>query len=132
MVKLDTHSNELALVGRVLYSSLFVVYGYFKITAFAGTTVYMGRQGLPAPALFAALAVLFELGGGLLLLAGYQTRLVALSLAVYVIVAILIAHRNWADANQLAHFWKGVTIAGGGFALAALGGGRFSMDGRRG
>ena len=64
MVKLDRHSNELALVGRVLYSSLFVLYGYFKITSFAGTTAYMARQGLPAPALFAALAVLFELGGG--------------------------------------------------------------------
>ena len=131
MVKLDSHSNEFALVGRVLYSSLFVLYGYFKITSFAGTTAYMAKQGLPAPALFAALAVLFELGGGLLLLVGYQTRLVALSLAVYVIVAILIAHRNWADANQLAHFWKGVTIAGGGFALAALGGGSYSIDGRR-
>jgi putative oxidoreductase len=63
----------------------------------------MARQGLPALALFAALAVLFELGGVLLLFVGYQTRLVACALGVYVIVAILIAHRNWADANQLAH-----------------------------
>lgn len=131
MVKLDSHSNELALLARLFYSSLFVLYGYFKITAFAGTTAYMARLGLPAPALFAALAVLFELGGGLLMLMGYQTRLVGLALAGYVLVAILIAHKNWGDANQLAHFWKGMSIIGGGLALAALGGGSYSIDGRR-
>jgi putative oxidoreductase len=131
-MKLDTYSNELAAAGRALFSLLFIIYGYFKITAFAGTTAYMGRQGLPAPALFAALAVIFELGGGLLILIGYQTRLVALALAVYVLVAICIAHTNWADGNQLAQFWKGVSIIGGALALAAFGGGRYSVDGRRG
>ena len=129
-MKLDTYSNEAALAGRVLFSALFVIYGYFKITAFAGTTAYMGRQGLPAPALFAVLSVIFELGGGLLMLVGYQTRLVGLALAVYVLVAICIAHTNWADANQLAMFWKGVSIMGGGLAFLALGGGRYSVDGR--
>jgi putative oxidoreductase len=129
-MKLDTYSNEAALAGRILFSSLFVVYGYFKITSFAGTTAYMARQGLPAPAVAAALAVIFELGGGLLMLVGYQTRWVALALAVYVLVACFIAHTNWADANQLAHFWKGMSIAGGALAFVALGGGRYSVDGR--
>ena len=33
MLKLDSHSNELALVGRALYASLFVVYGsYYGLT----------------------------------------------------------------------------------------------------
>lgn len=129
-MKLDTYSNEAALAGRVLFSTLFVIYGYFKITGFAGTTAYMARQGLPAPALFAALAVIFELGGGLLMLVGYRTRWVALALAVYVLVAICIAHTHWADGNQLSHFWKGVTIVGGALAFVALGGGRYSADGR--
>ena len=131
-MKVDSYSNELAAAGRVLFSLLVVVYGYFKITGFAGTTAYMGRMGLPAPAVAAALAVIFELGGGLLILIGYQTRLVALALAVYVLVAICIAHTNWADGNQLSHFWKGVSIIGGALALAAFGGGRYSVDGRRG
>lgn len=47
---------------------LFILYGYFKLTGYAGTVAYMGRQGLPAPALFAALAVIIELGGGVLVL----------------------------------------------------------------
>jgi putative oxidoreductase len=131
MLKLDTHSNETALIGRVLYAAMFVLYGYFKITAFAGTTAYMARQGLPAPALFAALAVLFELVFGLLLLVGYQTRLMGLALGIYCIVAALIAHTHWGDANQMAHFWKDMSIAGGGFALAAIGGGLYSIDAKR-
>jgi hypothetical protein len=45
-------------------------------------------------------------------------------------VAICIAHTNWGDANQLAQFWKGVSIIGGGLAFLALGGGRYSVDGR--
>jgi len=53
-----------------------VLCGYFTLTSSAGTAAYMGRQGLPAPALLAALAVIIELGGGLLILFGYQTRLV--------------------------------------------------------
>jgi len=51
-------------------------YGYLKLTGFAGTTSYMAKQGLPAPAFFVALAVVVELGGGLLMLIGYQTRLI--------------------------------------------------------
>jgi uncharacterized membrane protein YphA (DoxX/SURF4 family) len=41
-------------------------------------------------------------------------------------VAICIAHTNWGDANQLAQ----VSIIGGGLAFLALGGGRYSVDGR--
>jgi putative oxidoreductase len=48
MMKLEQH-NLTALVARLFMSSLFVLYGYFKLTGFAGTVAYMGRQGLPAP-----------------------------------------------------------------------------------
>jgi putative oxidoreductase len=84
MMNLEQHNDTTALVARLFMSSLFVLYGYFKLTGFAGTVAYMGRQGLPAPTIFAALSVIIELGGGLLILFGYQTRLVALGCAIYV------------------------------------------------
>lgn len=130
-MQLEKQSDNLTLVARLFMASLFVLYGYFKLTGYAGTTAYMARQGLPAPALFAALAVVIELGGGLLILFGYQTRLVALGCAIYVLVAALIAHRNFGDGNQMSHFFKNMAIVGGFIALAASGGGRYSMDGRR-
>src|SRR6476619_8012254 len=131
MMNLEQHNDTTALVARLFMSSLFVLYGYFKLTGFAGTVAYMGRQCLPAPALFAALAVIIELGGGLLILFGYQTRLVALGCAIYVLIAALIAHRNFGDPNQMSHFWKNMAIVGGFIALMVAGAGSYSVDGRK-
>ncbi len=91
----------------------------------------MAKQGFPAPSLFAVLAVIIELGGGLLLLVGYQTRLVALGPAIYLLVAALIAHTNFSDGNQLSHFMKNMAIVGGALAFVAFGGGTYSLDGRK-
>jgi putative oxidoreductase len=130
-MNLEKHADHAALVGRLFYSSLFVLYGYLKLTGLAGTTAYMTKQGLPAPAVSAILAAVIELGGGLLMLVGYQTRPVALGLAVYVLVAGLIAHTNFADPNQMSHFMKNMAIVGGSLAFVAFGAGAYSLDGRK-
>jgi putative oxidoreductase len=128
---LEKHADQAALVGRLFYSSLYILYGYFKLTGYTGTVGYMAKQGLPAPELFAALAVIIELGGGLLMLIGYQTRLVALGLAIYVFVAAFIAHAHFGDGNQMSHFFKNMAIIGGSLAFVAFGAGAYSVDGRR-
>jgi putative oxidoreductase len=128
---LTRHGDHAALVGRIFYSSLFILYGWFKLTAYTGTTAYMANHGLPVPALAAVIAILFELGGGLLMLVGYQTRLMALALAVYVLVAALIAHTHWADGAQLVNFFKNMAITGGSLAFVAFGAGRYSLDARK-
>jgi uncharacterized membrane protein YphA (DoxX/SURF4 family) len=103
MQKLEGYDDLALLIGRLFYSSLFCLYGYFKLTGYAGTVGYMTKQGLPVPALFAVLAIIFELGGGILMLIGYQTRLVALALAVYVVVAALIAHTHRPQTSSTPH-----------------------------
>jgi putative oxidoreductase len=130
-MNLEKHGDHAALIGRLFYSSLFILYGYFKLTGLAGTTAYMTKQGLPAPAVSAILAAVIELGGGLLMLIGYQTRLVALGLGVYVLIAALIAHTNFADGNQMSHFMKNMAIVGGSLAFVAFGAGAYSLDGRK-
>jgi len=129
MLKLEAQSDNAALIGRLFASSLFIVYGFFKLTGYAGTVAYMNKQGMPG--FFAALAVIVELGGGILLLIGYQTRLVALGLAVYVVIAALIAHAHFSDGGQLVHFMKNMAITGGLLAFVASGGGAYSVDGRK-
>src|SRR5579864_3170083 len=124
---LEKHADHAALVGRLFYSSLYILYGYFKLTGYAGTTAYMAKQGLPAPEFCAALAVVIELGGGLLMLLGYQTRLVALGLAIYVLVAAFIAHMHFGDGNQMSHFFKNMAIVGGALAFVASGAGAYSV-----
>jgi putative oxidoreductase len=128
MINLERYGDVAALVGRLLFSSMFLAFGYGKLTAFSGTSGYMGSLGLPAPGLFTLLAIIIEIGGGLLMLVGYQTRLVALGLAVFVLVAAFIGHAQFGDANQFMHFMKNMAIAGGSLAFVAFGAGAYSLD----
>ncbi|BAR60288.1 hypothetical protein NK6_7137 [Bradyrhizobium diazoefficiens] len=128
MIDLSKYGDHAALVGRILYASMFLLFGYGKITGFAGTTSYMGSLGLPAPALFTLLAIIIEIGGGLLILVGYETRLVALGLAIYTLVSAFIGHFQLSDFNQFQHFMKNMAIVGGSLAFVAFGAGSYSLD----
>jgi putative oxidoreductase len=128
---MTSQTDFVALVGRILFASMFLVFGWGKITGFSGTVGYMGSLGLPAPALFTIVALIIEIGGGLLILAGYQTRLVALGLAIYVFVSAFIGHFQLSDFNQFQHFWKNMALAGGALALVAVGAGAYSLDAKK-
>jgi len=127
--------DTLALIGRILIAVLFVPAGFNKLMGFAGTVGYISSAGLPLPQVGAAIAVAVELGVGLMLLAGFKTRIAAIVLAVFTVAAGLFFHNFWAMAadkvyvNQLM-FMKNLAIAGGLLAFAALGAGRFSVDKR--
>lgn len=128
--------DTLALVGRILLAWLFVPAGWGKIAGFAGTAGYIASKGLPMPEVLAAAAIVVELGFGLLLLVGWQTRWAALGLAIFVAVITPIFHGYWAmpEAQQMMQkqaFGKNIAIVGGFLAYAAFGAGRFSLDGRK-
>ena len=82
------------------------------------------------PPLAYVVAVALELGGGLLLITGYQARIVALALAVFSVVAGVAFHSNFADQNQMFHFLKNVMMAGGLLQIVAFGAGALSLDSR--
>ncbi len=128
--------NTTVLVGRILLALIFVVSGFGKIAGFEGTMGYIASKGMPAPAVFAALAILVEFGGGLLIVFGFLTRPAALAIALFCLVAAFIFHNFWAvlDAlrmEQSIHFMKNVSIAGGALLLAAFGPGAYSVDAKR-
>lgn len=127
--------DTLALIGRVLIAALFIPAGFGKIGGFAGVVGYISAVGLPLPQLGAAIAIIVELGLGLLLLVGYKTRIVSIVLAVFTVATAVFFHNYWgmpadkAYVNQLM-FFKNIAIAGGLLAIAAFGAGRFSLDKR--
>jgi putative oxidoreductase len=90
----------------------------------------IAAAGLPIPPLAYAVTVAVEIGGGLLLVAGYQVRLVAIVLALFTIAAAVSFHTNFADQNQMIHFLKNVMMAGGLLQIAAFGAGAISLDNR--
>jgi putative oxidoreductase len=90
----------------------------------------MGSLGLPAPALFAVLSIVIEIAGDILLLVGYQTRIVSLGLALYVLATAFVGHFQLGDLNQFQHFMKNMAIAGGSLGFGAFGAGAYSLDAR--
>ena len=130
MRHLQKHADLTALLGRLFLASMFLLFGFGKITAFSGTTGYMSSLGLPAPSLATVIAIIVEIGGGLLILTGYQTRLVALALAIYVLATAFIGHFQLGDMNQFQHFMKNMAIVGGLLGFAAFGAGAYSLDAR--
>jgi len=123
-------TSYLAFAGRLLIGVPFAMSGLSKLASYGATTAMIGAVGLPAPPLAFAVAVAVELGGGLLLIAGFQTRIVAIALAVFSLATALSFHSNFADQNQMIHFLKNVMMAGGLLHVVAFGAGSFSLDSR--
>jgi putative oxidoreductase len=123
-------TSYLAFAGRLLIGVPFAMSGLSKLAAYGATTAMIGAVGLPVPPLAFAVAVAVELGGGLLLIAGFQTRIVAIALALFSLATALSFHSNFADQNQMIHFLKNVMMAGGLLQVVAFGAGSFSIDSR--
>ncbi|MGU7778628.1 DoxX family protein [Burkholderia sp. PU8-34] len=125
------HQDALALFGRILIAAVFLFSGVGKLAAPAATIGYITFAGFPAPTTAFVAATALEIVGGLLLIVGCQTRIVAALLAVYSIATALVFHHAFADQNQVFHFLKNFAIAGGLIQVLAFRARAFSLDSRR-
>jgi putative oxidoreductase len=132
-----------ALVGRILLGLTFVLASINEVLNISGTAAYMMQTGISTnlihPALY--LSIVIELGCGLLVIAGLQTRLAAAVLFLWLIPVTLLIHvasyfhavqqhQTMAASYQQLIYMKNIAIMGGLLVLAALGPGGFSVDGR--
>ncbi len=130
---MKSQSDALALVGRILLGLIFVLSGFEKLMGFSGLVGTIAGEGLPLPAVLAALTIAIELGGGLLLLIGLKARWAAFLLFLFLIPVSLTFHNFWAmegaqhEMNKI-EFLKNVSIMGGMLLAAAFGPGRYSID----
>ncbi len=118
-----------SLVGRVTIALIFVLAGSSKFSAIEGTQGYMQALGLPGILIYPT--ILFEVAAGLAIIAGFQTRSVALALAGFSLLSALIFHNQLGDQTQFILFMKNVAMAGGFLFLARYGAGELSIDNRR-
>jgi putative oxidoreductase len=126
-------SDAVMLVARILLALMFVSAGFSKIGGFEGTAGYIASKGLPLPQIGAAIAIVVELAGGIMLIVGWKARWAALAIVVYCAGAPGVFHNYWAmtgaDAfTQRLMFWKNVSVIGGLLAVYAFGPGRWSLD----
>jgi putative oxidoreductase len=130
---MKNQSDALALVGRILLGSIFVLSGFQKLMGYSGVVASISGKGLPMPEVLAVLTIVIELGAGLLLVVGWKARWAALLLFLFIIPVSLVFHNFWtmegaqAAMNKI-QFLKNVAIMGGMLMVAAFGPGRYSLD----
>lgn len=120
-------------VARLMLVSLFLVFGWDKMTHFDTTMGLMSQRGLPVPPVAAAVAVAAEVPLCLLLLVGAWTRPTALALVLYTLATAFIGHRFWeldgaARVSNAINFYKNWGIAAGFLLLYVTGAGKYSVD----
>ncbi|HUF22173.1 MAG TPA: DoxX family protein, partial [Burkholderiales bacterium] len=74
------------LLGRILLALIFLIAGVGKITGFAGTVGYMETYGVPMAQLLAVVAIVIEVGGGIMLIVGWQARWGAAALFLFTLI----------------------------------------------
>jgi uncharacterized membrane protein YphA (DoxX/SURF4 family) len=114
----------LEIAARIALASPFFISGIVKLFDFAGARAEVAGLGLQPPALVAAAVILVQLGGSALFLTRKWCWLGAGMLAVFTVVATVLAHAFWNAAgpdraHQTATFFEHVAIVGG-FAAAAI------------
>ncbi|OOY30531.1 DoxX family protein [Thioclava sp. F36-6] len=124
-----------APLGRLLLAQIFIIAGFQKITGYAGTQGYMEAMGVPGALL--PLVILTELGGGIALLLGWKTRIVAFLLAGFSLISGFLFHyvpslgiTGMEAQGQMINFMKNISIAGGMLMIVAQGAGKWSLDAR--
>ncbi|QEY25634.1 DoxX family protein [Neisseria zalophi] len=113
----------ISLIARAFLVYLFLVSGWGKIDKFDGVVAHMEGMGVPGALL--PLTILLEVGGGIAILFGFQTRILALLLAAFTLISALIFHAAPEDAVQMM---KNFGITGGFLLLMLTGAGAWSID----
>ncbi len=110
------------VAARVLMAAIFLIAGVRKLMTYGATLGYFAKLGIPLPDAVLPLTIALEIGGGLLLVAGWRVKWVAGALALFTLATAFAAHAFWsADAAQfnaqLNNFLKNVAMVGGFLVL---------------
>jgi putative oxidoreductase len=120
----------LPLIGRLLIAAPFLLSGVGKLAAYDRVVAMITAAGLPLAPLGWVIAIVVEIGGGLLMIAGFRARIAAFVLAAFTLAAAVFFHRNFSDPDQMIHFLKNIVIIGGLLNIAYFGAGPLSLDNR--
>ncbi len=111
---------------RVAVATIFIRHGAQKlfVFGFAGVTGAFTHMGVPFPGLMGPLIGVLEFFGGIALVIGLLTRLVALGFVCDMLGAILLVQLK----NGFSRYELEFLLLGSSVALAIMGAGRFSVD----
>jgi putative oxidoreductase len=135
---LRTDDDVSALVMRLTLGVVFFPHGAQKVLGWWGgpgaSATIQGLAKMGLPPVVTVLLMIAELGGSLLLILGFLTRLAALGIACVMTAAIFMVHSkmgffmNWAGTQRGEGFEYHLLALGLAIALLIKGGGAFSVD----
>jgi len=119
--------DEVFLLGRVLFSLVFIGSGIGHLTQTEGSAQYAAYKKVPNAKLAVQVSGVAMLLGGLAVVLGVWMDLAGLLLAILVLLMAFLMHRFWEETDpqtkqvEMAQFMKNISIAGAGLIIAAIG-----------
>ncbi len=125
----------LVLLGRILYSSIFVMAapGHFS----AKTIAFAAGKGVPIASLAVPLSGVIAFLGGMSIILGYKAKLGAWLIVLFLVPVTIMIHNFWAISDpvqaqiQQVNFMKNLSMLGAAFLIAHFGSGPMSLDARK-
>jgi len=120
------------LLGRILYSAIFIIAGPGHFTA--GTIGYAAAKGVPLASLAVPVSGAMAILGGLSILLGFKSKYGAWLIVVFLVPITLMIHNFWTLADPMArqiqylNFIKNVSMLGAALMIAHFGSGPLSVD----
>jgi len=115
---------------RIILGFLFAAHGWQKFNEWtiAGTQASFAKMGVPAADVMAPAIAVLELAGGIALILGILTRVVAALLVVDMLGALFLVHAPAGVFAANGGYELVLLLAAASFALALTGAGRLSVD----
>lgn len=127
---MQKYLRYLAPVARLAFVVYFANAVYNYLTNYSGTLQGMARFGVPLPEVALPVTIVVFVLGIVSLLIGYQTRIMAGALAVWMLVITVFYHAGIADPLQLRAFLSNFAVIAGLLLLVTNGAGPLSLDER--
>jgi len=122
-----SYADPAALIGRLALGALFLAHGWPKIKDMRKPIGFVKGTGWPGGAMFAVLFTLLEVFGGLALVLGFLTQIVAV-LFVLEMIATAIFSKTKLKRNFISGYELDIAYAAFALVLALLGPGAWSVD----
>lgn len=131
----NRRNDVLLLVARLGMASLFLWSGIEKIFDMDGAAAFAASGGIPFARPLMPVAILLELGCGLAILVGWQTRIAALLLIAWMVILGPLFHQFWNASPAMWQvmidgFFHHLVMIGGMIYLLVFGPGMLALDAR--
>lgn len=124
----------LHLVGRILFTMIFISSGINHFTKLGPMAAYAGSRRVPMPKVTVPITGLIALVGGVLVLLGWHRFIGAGLLALFLLLTAFLMHNFWIDTDpmrkqtEMVQFMKNIALTGAALFIMVYSGMNWPMS----